>query len=375
MPNKPTYGDRIALGLGGRAQVVAVPAAKSASPPIQPDRWVRNGKHPNAQLMNLMSEAANQAVLYRSKEVFSGADRIHPFRSISSVSTDRVRWRWAFHTGPLTHALYAVVVMRPPNSGYTHNTYSRIDISNGAGSIVATRDFVYGVEPTNGTGVNGAWPYYKVVTGYIEGVAPDTDYYGVLTDIDYGRALSCTVFDLQSLSENFNGYLPQNVGTHSAVIAKYRENIVTILNDLWRKGAAQVFNWSVNDGTSPQTNATNTFKNIVDASTTTVSAASPGYTLKMNGKDRLSQSTGVPVVMKACGFNGVGAATTGTIKLVDSSGATVMSITNGWSATSTPNWQSTTGVLPATTDKYDLLFSNNGGGTFSLCAVSVYEKD
>lgn len=376
MPLKPIYGNRLDVSLAGAGQVVAVPASKGASPPIQIDRWARNGKHPNAQLMNLMTEAANQAALYRSKEVFSGADRIDPFHSISSVSTDRTRWRWAFHTGPYCHALYAVVVMRPPNNGLDHNSLARIDIADSGGSIVATRDFIYGNDPTNGAGGNGAWPYYKVLTGFIEGVSPDTDYTGTISDIDYGRVLSCSVFDLESLTEHFNGYLPMNVGTHSAIVGTYRENIATMLYNLWRKGAAQVFNWSVNDGTTPQTNATSTFKNAINPSVTTVSAASPGYTISMTGKDRVSQSTGVPVVMKVCAANGVGGAATGVVKLVDSAGTTIMSIADGWSTTaSSPNWQSVSGVLPATTDKYDLQFNNNSGGTLSLYAVSVYEYE
>lgn len=378
MPLKPLYGDAIDLASVDIGKVAAVPASKGASPPIQADRWARCGKHPNAQLMNLMSEAANQGVLYRSKEVFSGADRIDPFHSISSVSTDRPRWRWAFCTGPYSHSLYAVVVMRPPNNGLDHNTYTRIDIEDSGGSIVATRDFIYGNDPTNGSGGNGAWPYYKVVTGFIEGVQPSTEYTGVATDIDYGRVLSCTIFDLPSLTENFNGYLPENVGTHSAIVSSYRENIATILYNLWRKGAAQVWNWSVNDQTSPRTTASSTPKNIIDTSVTTVSAASPGITLDMRKKARASQDTGVPVKMKAyLKMSATSLLTDAGVKLVDSAGATVLSISDlaGVTFSTSEAWYEATGVLPEAVDKYDLQFWSNGTETLSLGAVSIYEYE
>ena len=77
-------------------------------------------------------------------------------------------------------------------------------------------------------------------------------------------------------------------------------------------------------------------------------------------------------MLKAYGKMGA-AVVGGRVYLKNLAGTTIASIIDGWSTT-TPTWVSTTFNLPATVDKYDLQFASTGGNTFSLFAVSVYEK-
>jgi hypothetical protein len=360
---KGLLGDRLAEA--AEFQSAANPASRTASPPIHGDRWARNGQAPNASLANKLNEAVNQAVCYRTKQCFYSYGKLGGSRVASS--TDEARWWFAFHTGPYHHALHASVAMWP-DTDYpvsVRNASSRLDIYSDAAltTLVATQTFVYGTHPTTTLG----YAHIKQLTNYVGGLTADTDYYGVWSAVDKGRLIGATVFDLESMTEGYDGYLSQNLTTHSAVLDKYRRDQVTILNRLWRRGGAQVFNWTCE--TTPQTRSSATLANLFDTTVTTVSAASPGYTLDMTGKTRLSQTSGVPTVMKVLAK--VSVTMTGTVKLVDSSGATVM--TTSITAT-TPTWVSVSGFLPATTDKYDLQFSCTGA-SISVYAVTCFEYE
>ena len=62
LPLKKIYGTDVDPSMVGPRQVVAVPATKSASPPIQLDRFCRNGRHPDASFANALAEATNDLV-------------------------------------------------------------------------------------------------------------------------------------------------------------------------------------------------------------------------------------------------------------------------------------------------------------------------
>jgi hypothetical protein len=366
MPGKSVYGDHM-TGPAPESKTAANPTAKQAFPPIEIDRFCRNGQHTHASLQNQLNSATNAAVLYRSKEVFSGGDWVLSGSAITSFGAgDRARWRFAFRTGAYSHAVYCVVIMAQPTSGLTNNTEGRLDIatSTTGSPAVQSAEFIYG----NGGSASG-WPTLRVCKILIGGITADTEYYGTFYDVDYGRIQSACVFDLQSATENNNGYLAQNTTTHTPVLNLHRQNIAEISNALWQKGGAHVLNYSVNDGTAPNTLASATDTNVIDGTSTAISANTPGYTLDMTGKDRLSQTSGVPCVMKAFIKSSIDGATA-RVRLKDSGGTTLATCST---TSTTAGWVSTTFNLPATSAKYDLMMSATGGATVSLYAASVYE--
>jgi hypothetical protein len=372
VPSITKFGGRLLSSAATAEKASAKITVVSARPAIEADQWARNGLHPDARLTNTIAEAANQAALYRTKEVFHALGRVWSGVAspiLSGVAGTRERWRFAFRTGPYAHALGAIVAMVEPDAGYDQNTYATLSILNGAGSTVASAEFVYGVRPIDFI-ADGSWPHISQIIATIDGLDPDTEYFGVFSDQNYGRLQSACVFELASLSEN-GGYLAQNVSTQSAVLATHRQYAAEVSNAIWQKGGSQVFNWTVDDGTAPITRSSATFANIIDDTVTTVSASSHGWTLDMTNKARLSQTSGVPITMKVCAKSTVSPAGPGAIKLVDSSGATIASVVGGW--TNSPTWQSATGFLPAGVDKYDVHFNSNGAATLSLYALSVYE--
>jgi hypothetical protein len=377
----PTPGDR---------QVPTLPVTKAAVPPIQTDRFFRNNKHPDASAFNQMNEQMNQGMVFRTKEAFSffgpcglwptGIGGFFIGGQGGSFAGSTKRWRGAFHTSPYTHALVARVVMCPPHSNYNNDTYATLKIYSDATetTLVSTTEFHYGVGPSNVS--VGGWQYHRIIDKFIEGLSADTDYYLVFSDENYGRLQSCAIADMQSMSD-YNGYLPVNFTEQTQILDTDIENLVSAMPSLWKRGGAKVFNWTVDyNAFNPVTNNTATFKNVLDTSVTTVSAATPGWTLDMRYKNRLSQTT-VPCVLKVCGswLNG-GSASGGTVQLVNSAGTVIATLGGGtgWNST-TPKWLEVAVNMPATLDKYDLQFKIGTAGTqigtLSLYACSMYEYE
>jgi hypothetical protein len=269
-------------------------------------------------------------------------------------------------------------VMYPPNEAGTGvagangaDTYATCTILTTGGATQSTDDFHYGPGPA-GSAVDGyGWPNMKMITKYLA-VSPDTDYTGLFTDKNYGRIQSALVFEISSMTDHNSGYLSQNISERAPIHDAYRQNQLPLIRNQWKRGGCMQINWHVENGsTGAITNATATLKNIVDDTTTAVSADSPGYTLDMTYRDRLSQTSGVPCVMKA--YGGSSFANGGTVVLKDSAGATVATLTG---FTTSNSWQSVAFNLPATADKYDIHYATTGAAlTFTLHAVSIYEYE
>jgi hypothetical protein len=116
-PIKKLYGINVDPSLVGSRQVAQNPAGKAATAPVQVHKHARNGKAPDAWLINQLFEAANQGILYRTKEVFSPPGLILLFGNappLSAGAGDRWRWRFAFHTGVYSRALLVNMIMYPP---------------------------------------------------------------------------------------------------------------------------------------------------------------------------------------------------------------------------------------------------------------------
>ena len=114
-------------------------------------------------------------------------------------------------------------------------------------------------------------------------------------------------------------------------------------------------------------------KNLIDNSSTTVSASTPGYTVDLRYHTTLRlASVGVPVRLKVSA-NSTSSSDTGAVLLLDSTGSVMLTcLINGPSG---DNWYWTNGYLPATLAKYDLHFQQPATGTLTVYSADVYEID
>ncbi len=342
-----------------------ITVARTVSAPIPVSRWIRNGKHPNAVLESMMGEAANQAGMFRCKEAFrsAGGFGMPP----SAGAGDRPRWRFATHTGPYTCYFRVVAVLAPADTGLTTDAYARVDCVTGG--VTTSEQFHYGASPYNGVG--SGIDTLRVVDKFIT-VAADSDYTVTVTDVDNSAIQSINIHEYASLTQNFNGYLPQNFAAQGPILDAYRQNLAEVTRNLWRRGGAQVWNWTTDVDSAVTILTSTTQKNLIDGVSTTNTTTSIGATVDMTGKTRLTQTTGVPCVMKAYAIGDSGV--TIAVRLVNSSNAVIGTVTIPIGAA---GWQSTSIVLPASADKYDIQAALTGAGVNDggVFAVSIYEYD
>ncbi len=333
---------------------------RAALPPIDVNRWARNGKHPNAILESQLAQGGNAAAMFRGKEVFRAPGK---FVTINSGGAgDRARWRWAFHTGPYAQAVYVVAVIGRPSTG-TNDCYARLDLVTGG--VTTSEQFHYGV---NALGAGTTSMEMIHVVKKIVLVSPDVDYTATFFDVDNNIIQSCCIFELASLTQNFGGYLNENFATNGPITDANRQNLATVLRSLWRRACFPIFNWTVDDGTAPVTLSSMTATNVLDQASTTQSPNTPGFTIDLRGRARLSQSTGIPVKLYAYGRMAAG---TGTVSLVSSTGVAYGAMTG---LTNVAGWTSTTATLPVVADKYDLMVATDGN-ICTLNAVSMFEYE
>ncbi len=333
----------------------------TARAPIQVNRWARNGQYPDVTLQSQMTELCNQVAAYRPKEVFRYVGGIAP---VVTSNGDRARWRFAFHTGPFTTKVYCrFLMLQADKSG---DPYAQMTITDSAGATTGTAIFHYGA---NGTSATDVPANFGVGADYVT-VLPDTDYCGLISDFTQGRILSACVYEVPLDPSTDAGYLDGTFAVGAPILAKHRADLLNMARNLWRRSGSQVLNWSV-DVTALVATATAT--NVIDTTSTTVSTATPGFTIDMTGKARVSQTTGVPCVIKAYGVRTGGIGDDTVVQLVNSAGTLVASLTgfpNG-----SADWVSLAFNMPLGIDKYDLQFYRKNGTPFSLTSVSIYEYE
>lgn len=350
------------------AKQIQLPAARTAVLPIQVNQWVRNTKHPNAELESRKSEAANQWAMWRTKCVFASPG------GLGTIAVGGgVRWRHAWHSGPYARFLVIKTVTFVNAGSVDANT--KYDVTDVNGTVLVTDTFHWGSAAATGSGLEN----YVIQTKFLT-ISPDTDYYALFTDDNTSAWLqSACVYEMSSLTELNAGYLPQNFVCGGPILQSYRQNLASLARNMWRRGGAHLMNWSAGGATgSGGSNITSAaLINIADRTSTSNTyggagqTSSPGYLLDLTMHSRKSQvTTGVSVAMKAfCKVDNP--VNTGTVSLVDTSGTTLLSCTTN---AATAGWVSASGMLPATIGKYDLM-AKTTGGTVTVYTVSIYEYD
>lgn len=340
--------------------------------PIQYRRYARNGLVPHAVFESDLAASLNFAAAVRNKQLFhQGCDLLN---IPAGSGTARDRWRFAAHTSPMLRKLRAQVVMASneiiAGGGTGANPTVTLYITNADGSTV------YGQASANygatGTTTNDAPDELGALDLEITGVPPDTDVYGRFEDSDGGRLVAATVYEESLSILASNGYVvPSVVSATAPIYDARRETMYELATKLWKRGAAQLINWTVDDQSSPRLTAFGTARNLIDNTSITVGADTPGYVLDLRYCRTLARDT-VPCVLAVYGKMSTGA-DTGQVKILDSTGSTIGSVSI---TSTTARWHTAVVDMPATNEKFDLQFRCITGGlgdSFTVGAASLYQ--
>lgn len=338
-------------------------ADRNVRPPIHPFRYARNGKYPDALYTAQLATVAGHLTAFRMKEVAS-------FGMTTVLLTTpgiagRVRWRARFRTSPYVERIACYALMAPCSADpASTGSFARVEFDDGTIRGIAKLPFgeSYETDIPNDTGLSvtlardSATPTQEWVP------TADTVYNVTVTDIN-SRIVALSIWEGSATG----------AGVHDAgyaagvpILDSQRENLITSARLMWKQQAAQLFTWTVDNQASPRTRISGTACNLIDNSTTTVTTATPGYTIDLRNRSTVSRGT-VPCVFEAYGKteNALGS---GAVELRDSSGSVLASVAF---TSTTASWQSDTVDLPATLAKYDLYFKGDATWTCSAYAATL----
>lgn len=333
--------------------------------PLQIRKWVANGKLPDADFTATLARHANFAGRWLTQEVARFAQ---PVTAIPA-SGSSYGWRAQWHSSPFAHHVMVRFLVALTDEA---DPYVRAEVTTTSGSVIGRCDYHFG-GGTKGfvpSDVPSEWGAADLLIKQTSVSLPanipvDTDLRLTITPGD-ARLISCVAYELSRPPTTANGYAAQGFGALSPILAPDRGDVVEVATGVWKHGAAKGFTYGANT-LSPS--AVNGNRNVIDRSSSTVTAATPGYTLDLTERStkRLS-SSGVPVVMAVYASATVAS---GAVGLADSTGTSVLACLIPAGAA---GWVTTTGYLPATVAKYDLIeIANSGGATITTHAVSLYQ--
>lgn len=326
---------------------------KNIKPPLEPAKFIRNGKYPDSLMQTDVAELANHIALYRMKQIvsFSG------YLASPLAEAPRARWATRYRASPYATAVCAYAWMGTAElvaSGVAG--YATVEFSGGG---TATLDGHHAA--TENVNPDGCATVFSLAKSgsFIWAPTPGTLYDVVVSDVQ-SVIMGLTLYEI-NLEEDppwKEGYAQ---GT--PLLDTDRQELIAGARLAWKRQAAPLYSWTCNDHTTPRTMSSTTAKNLIDNSSTAVSGATPGVTLDLRVRSTIARTT-VPCTMHVY----ASAVDEGSVILKDSGGATVCTVTFDGALA----WESTTFNLPATRAKYDLHYvSASPGDAVSVFAVHI----
>jgi hypothetical protein len=338
-----------------------VTVIKKIGLPIHTARYCNNGMLVSAHLEQRIRQGLNTIAKHGGKCLFNVGESARHV-PLSSGAAERVRWRHYGHTGMHTAELGVVVVLarQAPDGiggGTTADPYCRYRLTRVADASTQDLEFHYGHIPGTPTDV----PNELTVATSSLPVEAREDYHGTFSDFD-GRLVSACVYEITEDATTTNNYLIHNVSIGQPVFDVRRSEAMTLGTNMWKWSAAHCFNIICS-----RTRTSTTDINLIDDTSTAISAATPGYVLDMRYKTTLSQSE-VPVKVAVHGHCAGGG--TGHVYLKDSAGNVKVTVNIN---SATPGWFTGTGTLDDVEGKIDPHYDSDGTNVTTVNAVSCFE--
>lgn len=323
--------------------------------PLHPHRLCDNGQVVTWRAEAGIAAALNHAARWHTREAFRYVGQVASIAAKAGAG-QRKRWRCAWHTGPMTTRMW--VAFGCGQAQVTGDPYAKFEIDGGGDSAT----FHFG-------GGGGALANAPSTLGYavrsIE-VSPNTQYTGLWSDYDDARLFSGCLFEESYEPDTDNGYAEPNAAVTGPIFDARRAATLGLADDLWSRGA-HTFSWVVDTDAAVRTRTSATDINLIDNTSTAVSAATPGYKIDLRYRRR-RRATTVPVRIRVCAL--VAGGGTAHVYLKDSGGSTVATVTITGASEA---WFTTDVNLPATDAKYDIHYDSDGANQVSVFAVSAYE--
>ncbi len=326
-------------------------------PAINPQSLSRNGQIVPAIAMTAIARGANQVARWRTKELYSSVGGVQAITASAGAGPTTIARAYA-KTGPYCSKLrWFFLMARPTGSG--GDPYVKLTVTDSVGGAIGSGEAHMSYAGT-ASDVPSEW---GESTGTID-CDPSTVVVLTFTVGNNGRMIDALVIEESKRALTLNGYFSENFVNTGSIFDSVRAAITANMYSMWIGGGAHILNWTGSRNTSSATD-----KNLIDGTSTTVTAATPGYTLDMRYKARLRDSaTGVACKLAVWGQTDSG--TDGFVEMKNSAG-TVVGTVSGFTAVAA--WHFADVTLPATLEKYDFMYSS-GGANVTFSHMSMREE-
>jgi hypothetical protein len=279
-------------------------------------------------------------------------------------------WPFYFRTGENTIGIRFMVGVC--DTGFASAANPRLEIAVNLasdGSAVSS-----GTVSFNGRGSLGStfqianrMSLTKIVLGSL---SPNTAYYVNLSAIDGARPVYLTVFEVSELhaDDSVTGVVdPSKFIEGGPIYDEHVQDLLDAGDKHWRHSGCHYLTWNPSNWNDLSVTAT-TYTNVLDGSSTTVTAATPGFTLasQYHGASH-TPSAGHGVVIAVKAERTVGS---GTLDVKFDDGTNTIALT-GITTAGVGEWYTGTGSMPSQIAKWDIL-AKVSAGTFKLKAVCLY---
>jgi len=350
---------------------VATHTANGAQPyPITYARRARNGTPVNASTYSDIANATNHIIAYRRKWLAQFANSVVPAGASGTLTS----WRAYIHTGHHCKQIRGDFILCRPDNALAVDpvvAFALRDVGTGA-LVAASTTIHYGPIDAAATDV----PDERIKTVMrIDGAdfADDTDYWLQVYAYDYARIASASFWELGTLDgvvdDAITGAVDPRFAAGGPITDDQPLALAAAQTEIIRTNRPSLFSWSTYDATSND-HVGVTATNMLDLSSTTVTAATPGWYVNNLYHNTVSRTT-VPVVFavyaSSTGIGGVNA----SLRLTDGTQTiTIGSITAS-------GWYTGTGLITAAAaTKFDIHgFSDSASRTTHLYAATLFEYE
>lgn len=347
------------------------------------ERWCRNGDIPDAALARLFERYQNHIMAWRRKVIFEVCgDLLGATSAIGATDADTTYWRSRFHSGHGASEIRFRLLCGRSRTQPPHSPRVEIDVTEvGGGTTTLTINFGnFGDDYVNVTDAPDELVEFRRGVS----ILADTDYTVAVRGIGGGRpvAVDCYEYADPEVDDDRNYFIEIGPSGEFPIYDLLRQRLTEGLSQMFLANGAHLITFAgLGDGSARSITGT-TWTNLIDGSSTSVSASTPGYDFD-NESDggalletllplcRLSAGNDLPITLAV--FGNTSAGSTGEFRL-EGSGGTACSITG---ITTTLQWHTTDTTLQnvdSITKVDPQLRNGTGGQTTNVYAVSVYTR-
>ena len=339
-------------------------------PMLPRERWANNGRSPSAGMFSSIAHHLNQ-VSGRQKKQFLTA--IQPLNAVSAGSSAAVIvWPTRFITGENCTSIRVSAGIALTDYGAVSTPMLTILVKSTAGATVATKDVAYHGKTTGTTVAPDEINHGSVI---IDGLTANTEYYLENQVVNGMRLVYMVAVELalyyadDTVTAVCN---PVNFMAEGPIYNTQINDVADAANKLWRHNGKHLFTFTQPyDESSAATSTSTTYTNVIDGSSTTVTAASPGFSLYTTYDGTYARANAIPVKMAIYTQRTSGS---GTLSVRINDGTSTIAITG---ITSTQQWSTVTSTIAAQAGtKWDIQAANSAGASsWRIYAVSLFEYE